>query len=277
MFRASEGAVFSDAEAVVEPTSLGAKCSETQTEPFEFTRVAGGASVGSLDRCAMRHGPAVRGASTAWLFSEGDMEPTSLGASGSETQIEAFELFLVAACREGLCSPCPTSSTSRVFGSSGQVSLSARVGEVPSLSPGLRRLPRAGLPVKPQQLGQGFWSAISEEAGALLSILSISVAAPPSPSTALLRLRIDRRFTFEDRRTSFTGAFDTLSAPPWDSPEGSTCVGSASGKICCKTYDACVSSGPTTIASPGKRAQAPRPTVQRCCRAQKTAAVATVP
>jgi hypothetical protein len=34
------------------------------------------ASVGSLDRCAMRHGPAVRGASTAWLFSEGDMEPT---------------------------------------------------------------------------------------------------------------------------------------------------------------------------------------------------------
>jgi hypothetical protein len=24
-------------------TSLGAKCSETQTEPFEFTRVAGGA------------------------------------------------------------------------------------------------------------------------------------------------------------------------------------------------------------------------------------------
>ena len=34
------------------------------------------------------------------------------------------------------------------------VSLSARVGDVPSLSPGLRRLPRAG-PVKPQQLGPG--------------------------------------------------------------------------------------------------------------------------
>ena len=69
------------------------------------------------------------------------MADTSLGASGSETEIEAFELFLVAAwaigyekvawcgmvshgvtgrmsrhvtslgqraCREGLCSPCPT-------------------------------------------------------------------------------------------------------------------------------------------------------------------------